>query len=450
MRLVTLFLTGLVLALGIIGVAVWLTPLPDEEMELATQPAADNQPSAEDDVSVAGKAQSVEVTLKLPESARQVPTQQLQDELRAVGKQLTETFPGESGSWHLAAQVEAELLQSESAELLWNRCLEMNPQHFGPYLGLAELLTSTGRFQDAADILQQVFERGGSSPEVYLKLGEAYENLGELPRALEVLSEGAKLFPEDASLLFSLGRLQSQAEELEAAEANIKQAIAVGGQSQQYLSSLITVLMRQNKREEAVALRQQLKDLTTPSDVEQDAGGAAFQQAYDKALGQSAFRVFEGAGALCYKQGRLDLAEQYFVRAVEQDPSITSGWVGLSEVLLHQGKFGDVIQVLKRIVKLEPENPFHRTNLAAVAMQVGDLQLAQSTLEEALAEDPKSELLLVALSKLYLGTTQLDKAKQSVESLLALNTSPEVRQLQATIEQAIEMQNEGSSTSQQQ
>ncbi len=438
MKLLSIFLIGVVLSAVIIGIAVWLTPLPDDLLPVAAESANAEQSIERNEQLPA--ALPVVVTLKLPEAATQVPTQQLQDELRSVGQQLIDAFPLESGSWHLAAQVEAELLQSEKAELLWKRCLELRPQHFGPYLGLAELLTSKGRFQEATAVLQLVFEQGGSSPEVYLKLGEAFENQGELTQSLEILSEGARQFPDDASLLFSLGRLQSQAKELEAAEANIKQAIAIGGQSQQYLSSLIGVLMRLNKRDEALAVRQQLKELTDPAEAGQEAGESAFQEVYDKALSQSAFRVFEGAGSLCYKQNQLDLAENYFLRAVEQDPSVPSAWIGLSEVLRHKAKYGDAIQVLRRVIQLEPLNPFHHTNLAALAMQVRDFELAELTLKQALQENPQSELLLVAMSKFYLGTAEFEKAKQTVDTLVGLNSSPEVLQLQAAIESAFKQQ----------
>lgn len=453
MKLLTIFLTGAVLSAVIIGIAVWLTPLPDDltpvaAEDVAAENFADGEQSAVGDELFAAAA-PVTVTLELPETAKQVPTQQLQDELRSVGQQLIDSFPLESGSWHLAAQVEAELLQSEKAELLWKRCLELRPQHFGPYLGLAELLTSKGRFQEAVQILQLVFQQGGSSPEVYLKLGEAFENLGELTQSLEILADGARLFPDDASLLFSLGRLQSQAKDLETAEANIKQAIALGGESQQYLSSLIGVLMRLDKRDEALAVRQQLKELTDSADAGQEAGDSAFQEVYDRALSQSAFRVFEGAGSLCYKQDQLELAEKYFLRAVEQDPSVSSAWIGLSEVLRHKAKYGDAIQVLRRVIKLEPLNPFHHTNLAALAIQVRDFELAESTLQNALRENPQSELVLVALSKFYLGTAQFEKAKQHVDSLVVLNSSPEVLQLQAAIENASKQQNSSPQANQQ-
>jgi tetratricopeptide (TPR) repeat protein len=438
MRLAGIFLTAVVLAAIIIGAAVWFTPLPEESDLVAVQDTAETH--VDRHAAPSSAAIPVETTLQLPQEAKPFTTQELQDELRALGQQMIVAFPLEPGSWHLAAQVEAELLQSDKAEQLWQRCLELRPQHFGPYLGLAELLTSKGRFQDAAQILERVFQQGGSAPEVYLKLGEAYENLGELTKSLEILSEGAELFPDEASLLYSLGRLQSQADELDAAEANIKRAIQVGGPSQQYLSSLISVLVRTNKRDEALTVRQQLKELTESGEAGQETGESVFQEAYDKALSQSAFRIFEGAANLCYKQNRLEMAEKYFVRAVEQDPSVASAWIGLSEVLLHQAKYGDVLVVLQRVVELEPRNPFHRTNLAAVAMQVRDLELAESTLEEALREQPDSELLLVALSKLYLGTGQLKKARQTVDSLLAVNSSPEVQQLRATIENAIAQQ----------
>ena len=124
------------------------------------------------------------------------------------------------------------------------------------------------------------------------------------------------------------------------------------------------------------------------------------------------------------------------MRAIGQDPSVSSVWIALSEVLLHQSKYGDVIQVLQQINVLEPKNLIYRVNLASITLKVGDAQLAESALDEALRIDPNSELVLVTLAKLHAAVGKFDKAKEVVATLLKLNSSPDVLQLKESIEKA--------------
>jgi len=431
-KLVTIVLTGVLIAAAIIGVVVVMTPLPDEVTP------QDRYPVPDDGLPLARSLafERLPTTLDLPKVRLVKETKALQEELREAAKVMTETFPQDSGSWHLAAQVESELSQSAKAEEYWGRCLELKPRHFGPYLGLAELLTSKGQFQDATQVLQKVFELGGSSGEIYLKLGEAYENQGMLKESLEALTTGVKLFPQESSLLYGLGRLQAQSEQLSEAEENLKRAIALGGESNQNLSTLVGVLMRLEKWDEAKTVRERLKEISNQGNSATGQGESAFQLAYDAALSIAAFRIFEGCGNLCYQQRRYPLAEKYLMRAIGQDPSVSSVWIALSEVLLHQSKYGDVIQVLQQINVLEPNNLIYRVNLASIALKVGDAQLAESALDEALKIDPNSELVLFTLTKLHAAVGNFDKAKEVVASLMKLKSSPDVLQLKESIEKA--------------
>ncbi len=433
-----ILLIGVLVSAAIIGIVVVLTPLPDEATSQDGSPAPDVG-SPEDGLPgevASSLPESPRATIDLPTVRLVKETKVLQEELREAARLMTEKFPQDPGSWHLAAQVESELSQSAKAEEYWGRCMDLKPMHFGPYLGLAELLTSKGRFHDATQVLQRVFELGGSTGEVYLKLGEAYENQGMLKESLEALTTGVKLFPEESSLLYALGRLQAQSEQLNEAEHNIKRAIALGGESKQNLSALVGVLMRLENRDEAQTVRKKLQEISNHESAETAQGDSAFQVAYDAALSIAALRIFEGCGNLCYQQGQYELAERYLIRSIAQDPSISSVWMALSEVLLQQSKYADVIQVLQRINQLEPENLIYRVNLASVALKVGDAQMAEAALDEAQKIEPNSAIVLVTLAKFYAAVGKFDRAREVAASLVKLNSSPEVLQLQESIEKA--------------
>lgn len=442
-KLTSLLLVGLVMAGLVIGVVVLLTPLEDlteEEKEayLAEQRQKLLQLERESSNGSATQEKPIErpvrkpSTLLLPTKAEVAETQVVHDRAREMVETLVARFPSDPGSWHIAAQTYAQLSQSDKAEEYWKKCLELKPQHFGPYLGLAEVLTEKGRFQEAVDVLNRVFALGGSSPEVYTKLGEALENLGQIPEAKAIFAKGYELFPEEAGLLLRLGRTQSQSGELEQAEANIREAIKREGENQQNLLVLNGVLARLNNREEIAIVRDKIRALTA-SEKKPDQQQTSFQDGYEKALADSISQIYESAAAVYLQQKDLSNAEQLYMQSLTIAPNLLSAIKGLSSVYLDAKRWEDLILVLNKLIAMEPEQLIHQINLASALLQVGDLEEAEKTLVALTAKEPKFTLGKIALCKLYLGANQADKAVEMIREVAETTPDASVFILQAAI-----------------
>nr|MCU0721791.1 tetratricopeptide repeat protein [Pirellula sp.] len=374
-------------------------------------------------------------TISLPTKPTISETQVVHDQVREMVEGLVAKFPSDAGSWHIAAQTYAELNQSEKAEEYWNKCLELKPQHFGPYLGLAEVLTEKGRFQDAVEVLNRVFAQGGSSPEVYTKLGESLENLGQIPEAKAIFAKGFDLFPEEAGLLLRLGRTQAQSGDLELAETNIREAIKREGENQQNLLVLNGVLARLNKRDEIAIVREKLRNLTS-SEKKTDQTKSSFQEGYEKALSESMSQIYESAASVCFQQGDLQGAEKLYIQSLTIDPNLLSSIKGLSSVYLDAKRWEDLILVLNRLIEREPEQLIHQINLASALVQVGDRESAEKTLADLIKKEPSFDLGKIALCKLYLGSNQANKAVDLIREVADSKPDASVFILQAAILEA--------------
>jgi tetratricopeptide (TPR) repeat protein len=442
-KLGLLLIVGLIMSGLVIGVVVLLTPLPElteEEKEayLAEQrrklsQAAEESPSLKN--SPASPKEKIErrpPTISLPTKPAISETQVVHDEVRAMVEDLVNKFPSDPGSWHIAAQTYAELNQSEKAEEYWQKCLELKPQHFGPYLGLAEVLTEKGKFQDAVEVLNRVFVLGGSAPEVYTKLGEALENLGQIPEAKAIFAKGYELFPEEAGLLLRLGRTQSQSGDLELAETNIREAIKREGENQQNLLVLNGVLARLNKREEIAIVREKLRSLTS-SEKKTDQNKTSFQEGYEKALSESMSQIYESAASVCFQQGDYQRAEKLYMQSLTIDPNLLSSLKGLSSVYLNEKRWEDLILVLNKLIEREPNQFIHPINMASALVQLGDTESAEKTLVDLIKKDTSFDLAKIALCKLYLGANQADKAVDLIREVTDSKPDASIFLLQSAI-----------------
>ena len=434
-------LLGSIAGVVICIAAAFLIPLKDEDPLLSTDDAAlrylqTNPAESEPDA----PAVKLEPTLRLPQVsvASEVDVAALQNELRMLGDRLIADYPGETGSYHVAAQIFFELKQSEKAEQLWNQCIDRSPQHMGPYVGLATLLMEKGRDKDAIEVLSKAERLGGNSPEMQLKLGEAHENLGEIATAENRLLSAVKSFPKSGELWQALGRVQNQNNQPAAAEQSLRRAIELDGEKEPVLFALNASLTRQGKNDESMAIREKLTKLKRPKRFEDD----TFQQSYDSALTRIAGEIFMSAAAIEENFEKWDNANRLYLRACEISPEAPTAYQGLLMMARRQGRLADQKLILEKLLTIEPKNIMHYTNLASVAVQMNDLALARSTLENAVVADPQGILAQAASAKLFLNLREYEKARQMASIVLERQPSPAAYRLLAATYHGQGMMNE--------
>ncbi len=458
-RFLSAAIIGIGVGLAIIVAVVVFTPLPDDDLNQLGRAAIGNeaqagglsdsqsaQASSESSrssatetthpMSMSGTSATRQVAatplLKLPTVPEAFEVDSLQSELRQLAERLPVDYPEDVASFHFAAQAFAELKQFEKADELWKKCLEKTPQYMGPYVGYASMLMDKGRNDEAVEVLKRAEGLGGSAPDMFKKLGEAYENLGDLPNALLSLSAGVKEYPEVAGLWLILGRVQNQLGSASDAEISLRRSLELGGDKEAALFVLNAVLLKQRKMAEATANRDELSKLKqakgSPSDT--------FQESYDLALRGIAAEIFAAAGTLAEANDNLNDSERLFVRSASLDPKNVDAFKGLLAVCRRQERIGDQKLVLTRLVEIRPDDLINCTNLASVAMQLGDPGLAESTLKKAIQIDPQGVLAQAALAKLYLSTGNFEESRSFAAQVVERHPSSGAYRLLAATYQA--------------
>ena len=82
----------------------------------------------------------------------------------------------------------------------------------------ANQLYSEGRFQQAAELYEDLLKSGAASGEIYYNLGNAYFRLNQLGRAILSYERALRLSPQDEDLLANLSYVQSLLEQAQPAE----------------------------------------------------------------------------------------------------------------------------------------------------------------------------------------------------------------------------------------
>jgi tetratricopeptide (TPR) repeat protein len=407
---------------AIIAIAVWLTPLepidPEQGIESSSNPAENGTLGA------AG----VPATLNLPETPVAVTVSQLQEELTTLAEQVQQRYPSDPASYHFAAQIFAELKQAAKAEGLWQKCIAVQPNHIGAHIGLADLMISAGRDNEAIATLKQVQDKIGVTAELLLKLGEATENLGELEQSKIYFQQAVEKFPAVAQGWLALGRVQNQLGEFAAAEENLRKVVAMGLSTEASLFALSTALARQKKDVAAEAVRASLQELQ-----KQDREQRQFQDAYESTLRAIASKMLDSVAFLEEQHGQLPTASKYAQRAIALTPTFLQSYMTLSAIERKLGNSSNVIAIHERLLKLQPENILNYMNLASVVLQTGDTRKAEATLKAAIQFDPQGTLAQSALAQFYLAVGNLADAKALANQVAERKPAPEAFELLSAV-----------------
>ncbi len=86
--------------------------------------------------------------------------------------------------------------------------------------------------------------------------------------------------------------------------------------------------------------------------------------------------------------GRLDLAEASFRRAIELDPGLTDAHYNLGNNLLAQGRFDEAIDVYQQTLRLSPDHAKAHSNLGNALQSLGRLEEAEAAYARTLELNP--------------------------------------------------------------
>ncbi|TWT35850.1 cellulose synthase subunit BcsC [Posidoniimonas corsicana] len=129
----------------------------------------------------------------------------------------------------------------KQAEVLYNQCLERNPNHVECYRGLAVLLTETNRRDAAFRLLNNWNAASPQNPNPKIELARLLEETGQFDEAKAQLIAALEVAPADARAFTALGRLRDQAGEYQQALANYQRSLAINGAQPQVAARVATL-----------------------------------------------------------------------------------------------------------------------------------------------------------------------------------------------------------------
>ncbi|MCH5375721.1 MAG: tetratricopeptide repeat protein, partial [Planctomycetes bacterium] len=118
-------------------------------------------------------------------------------------------------------------ISGTSAETLYNRCLDLDPENEDCYRGLAVLLSETGRSDRAFALLKNWAIRDPNNADARIELARLYEEFGDSETAKVHLTEALQIDQTNVRAWNALARLREQSGDYAQALANYQQSFTL-------------------------------------------------------------------------------------------------------------------------------------------------------------------------------------------------------------------------------
>ncbi len=216
---------------------------------------------------------------------------------------------------------------------------------------------------------------------------------GQLPVALEELTESAKLNPDVVPVRIELGRALRALDRIDEAAEEFRRAIVLNPESWIAHRELGKTLFSQGKVEEGFARLKYTLELRP----------------------QDAIAHLEIALAQA-RMGDLDSALASFNKATSLDPELAVAFNGRGNVLWSKGEFDAALKDYNEALRLNPASAKAYRNRAGVWLDKRDPQKALADLTAAIELDGTASLDFVRRGDLYYALQQFDKALEDYEA----------------------------------
>lgn len=252
------------------------------------------------------------------------------------------------------------------------------------------------RTAEAISLLEKALAIDPNRVDSLLWLGNIYRSEQNFPEAIRLHQHAQRIEDRNIEVLLELSRDLEDAKRYEEALQSLQKILKIEPDNLTALIRKRNLNIRMERWSDALEIQHRLLKANLP---------AAERQAEEALLVGCTYEV----GRQLLERGHPDKARRYFRGAIKKDRSFLPAYIGMGEILLHEGKTKDAVEILKKV--------YSRTRSVIILHRLEELYLDQGepseiirVYQEALQQDPHNPVLQFYLGKLYYRLEMVDEA----------------------------------------
>ncbi|HSA85461.1 MAG TPA: tetratricopeptide repeat protein [Nitrospira sp.] len=252
------------------------------------------------------------------------------------------------------------------------------------------------RTAEAISLLEKALAIDPNRVDSLLWLGNIYRSEQNFPEAIRLHQHAQRVEDRNIEVLLELSKDLEDAKRYEEALQSLQKILKIEPDNLTALIRKRNLNIRMERWSDALEIQHRLLKANLP---------AAEKQAEEALLIGCTYEV----GRQLLERGHPDKARRYFRGAIKKDRGFLPAYIGMGEILLHEGKTKDAVEILKKV--------YSRTRSVIILHRLEELYLDQGepseiirVYQEALQQDPHNPVLQFYLGKLYYRLEMVDEA----------------------------------------
>lgn len=272
---------------------------------------------------------------------------------------------------------------------------------------IGKIYTESGNFDKAIEVYKRLAGKlyGKSKAIILMQLGDVLNKSGRYEEAGQVFEELTTLAPDETINYYIAGKFYEYTKNYEKAEKMYLGALNINPTYAQTLKRLAVVYLLQDRTKDA------LKYINMIDELERDVDYYLLK-------------------AECYSIEKDNKTAMVILEdALKENPTNTQVLVFLASLYEEAGNIDRTLELVKKALEIEPENPIFQNFLGFMYAEMGtNLDEALVLIEKALKKEPENGAYLDSLGWVYYKKKDYKKAYKYITE--ALKYMPEEKELQ--------------------
>lgn len=272
---------------------------------------------------------------------------------------------------------------------------------------IGKIYTESGNFDKAIEVYKRLAGKlyGKSKAIILMQLGDVLNKSGRYEEAGQVFEELTTLAPDETINYYIAGKFYEYTKNYEKAEKMYLGALNINPTYAQTLKRLAVVYLLQDRTKDAI------KYINMIDELERDVDYYLLK-------------------AECYSIEKDNKTAMVILEdALKENPTNTQVLVFLASLYEEAGNIDRTLELVKKALEIEPENPIFQNFLGFMYAEMGtNLDEALVLIEKALKKEPENGAYLDSLGWVYYKKKDYKKAYKYITE--ALKYMPEEKELQ--------------------
>jgi tetratricopeptide (TPR) repeat protein len=341
-----------------------------------------------------------------------------------LAEKVMRDFPNDGEAYILMGNLHRRLGGSAKAVEFWQKGLELSPKRADVYHSLGIVAMEKGSFEQAISFWQKALEVNPKMHGVHNIIARALMGLGRHDDAIKELQKDIRVSPQSGDSHFLLGQAFLQKQDYDRAKICYDRAIEFQPEKANTyygLSIACARLKQSGKAKEYRAIFNRLR-------------AEGFEdRKYGHSSSDDLARTRESMAGLCMQaaklyeaRGEMTRAEELLKQTVAVDPNNTAPHKRLAALYRMTNRIPAALVQCEKVKQLEPNDPTCHLLIGTLALQLKQLDRAETGFRDFIALCPNQSVGYRELAKLHVRTNRkLSEARKLARKTVELEPTAE-------------------------